>query len=104
MLPTWRFALLQRLVMSCKPSICADYVCSVLGFSSIDEGIEFLRKAGAVLISRSEQETEDQRQEESTSGLTTSNLRGGQSHLDIDTKASTDLDPSLGERDQGLLL
>jgi hypothetical protein len=102
MLPTWRFTLLQRLVVSCKPSICADFVCSVLGFTSVDEGIEFLRRAGAVLISRSEQA--ECRQDGSANDLIASKLRGGQSHLDIDTKASINLDPSLGEKDQGLLL
>jgi hypothetical protein len=100
MLPTWRFALLQRLIKACKPTISADYISATLGFTNIEDGIEFLRKAGAVLIPKSP---------EGDDGNFGDGLSGSQglssSGLDVDVKASaTTLDPTLGEADQALLL
>jgi len=53
MLPTWRFRLLQRLVKACKPTLSVDFMTQCLGFLNIQDGVDFLQKAGAVLVQAS---------------------------------------------------
>ena len=92
MVRTWRFGFLQRLVKACKPTISVDYVAHALGFMSTEEGVAFIKKANAVLVP--------------SSTVTVSDIDGDQesSGLDIDTKASSNLDPTLGSNQKGLLL
>lgn len=50
MLDAWRLYALQRICKAYKPVISTAFVIQELAFASTEEGLDFLRKAGCVLI------------------------------------------------------
>jgi hypothetical protein len=50
---TWRLYALQRICKGFKPNIAVSYAISLLAFSNNKTGIEFLLKAGCVIIGSS---------------------------------------------------
>ena len=112
MISSWRFGFLQKLIRACKPSVSVDFISDALGFSSIEEGILFVRKAGAVLIPSASSAQTGAGAGTGTDAAEAGEGVGGSvvcdefesSGLDVDTKASVNLDPTLGSDDNGLLL
>jgi hypothetical protein len=50
MLDGRRLQALQRICRGYKPSVPLDFVISALSFDNIEEGVEFVKKAGCMLI------------------------------------------------------
>ena len=92
MINNWRFAFLQRLIKACKASIrlSVDFIVKAMGFLSVQEALLFLKKANCVLIPSDKKDADE--------------ASVNESGLDIDCKASNELDQTLGSDPQSALL
>ncbi len=92
MINNWRFVFLQRLIRACRASVklSVDFIVKSMGFMSLPEGLIFLKKANCVLIPSEKEDAGETSEQESG--------------LDIDCKASNELDQTLGSDPQSALL